>query len=53
MVAQDRGAAIKGPGRGDVFFGTGARAGERAGRMREVARMVTLMPRGVARGITT
>lgn len=53
MVAQDRGAAIKGPGRGDMFFGTGALAGERAGRMREPARMATLLPRGVAQGIAT
>lgn len=45
MIAQDRGAAIKGPSRGDLFFGSGAAAGERAGRIRESARLVTLLPR--------
>jgi len=48
MVAQDRGAAIKGPGRGDAFFGMGDAAGVRAGKMRETARLVTFLPRGMA-----
>ena len=33
MVAQDTGGAIKGPVRGDVFWGTGEAAGNRAGLM--------------------
>ena len=45
MIAQDTGSAIKGPGRGDVFFGSGSGAGERAGRMREPGRLTVLLPR--------
>ncbi|MEM1140341.1 MAG: MltA domain-containing protein, partial [Pseudomonadota bacterium] len=33
MIAQDTGGAIRGPIRGDVFFGSGSAAGELAGRM--------------------
>jgi membrane-bound lytic murein transglycosylase A len=44
MVAQDTGSAIKGPQRADVFFGTGAEAGEIAGRMRDPGRMLVLLP---------
>ena len=33
VVDQDTGGAIKGPGRIDIFFGTGDKAGERAGPM--------------------
>lgn len=44
MVAQDAGSAIKGPGRADVFIGSGARAGVIAGRMRDEGRMYVLMP---------
>lgn len=47
MVAQDTGSAIRGPQRGDVFFGTGAVAGEAAGRLNEPARLVPLVPRGM------
>ncbi len=35
VLVQDRGSAIRGPGRVDVFWGTGARAGAAAGRMKE------------------
>jgi hypothetical protein len=45
MVAQDVGGAIRGPGRGDVFWGWGAAAGEQAGRFREPAAMYVLLPR--------
>ena len=45
MLAQDTGGAIRGPGRGDWFWGWGAWAEERAGRMREVAAMTVLRPR--------
>ncbi|MDE3081272.1 MAG: MltA domain-containing protein [Paracoccaceae bacterium] len=45
MVAQDTGSAIKGPGRADVFIGSGARAGVIAGRMRDEGRMYVLIPK--------
>ncbi len=44
MVAQDVGTAIKGPERADVFVGSGFRAGELAGSMRDSGRMFVLMP---------
>ena len=44
MVAQDTGSAIKGAQRADIFFGTGAEAGEVAGRVRDGGRMVVLLP---------
>ncbi|MEM8791626.1 MAG: MltA domain-containing protein [Pseudomonadota bacterium] len=45
MIAQDTGSAIKGPQRGDLFFGTGDRAGEIAGSMAAGGRMVSLIPK--------
>jgi membrane-bound lytic murein transglycosylase A len=48
MVAQDTGGAIKGPVRGDVFWGTGDAAGNRAGVMNAGGRYYLLLPRGVA-----
>ena len=45
MLAQDTGGAIRGPGRGDWFWGWGAWAEERAGRMSEPAAMTVLRPR--------
>jgi membrane-bound lytic murein transglycosylase A len=47
MVAQDSGGAIKGPVRGDVFWGTGARAEAIAGRMRAQGRYMVLLPKAV------
>ena len=47
MVAQDTGSAIKGPNRADVFCGTGAEAGARAGAMRDPGRMIALLPRAL------
>lgn len=44
MVAQDTGGAIRGPVRGDVFFGPGDEAAARAGRMRSAGRMWILLP---------
>lgn len=44
MVAQDTGSAIKGAQRADIFFGTGPRAGSRAGQVRDGGRMVVLLP---------
>jgi membrane-bound lytic murein transglycosylase A len=51
MIAQDTGGAIKGPVRGDVFWGTGAAAGVRAGIMNASGRYHLLVPRAVARRI--
>ncbi|NBC20320.1 MAG: transglycosylase [Alphaproteobacteria bacterium] len=48
LVAQDTGGAIRGAVRGDIFFGTGERAGERAGTMNAPGRMWALLPRSVA-----
>jgi 3D (Asp-Asp-Asp) domain-containing protein len=49
MLAQDVGGAIRGPNRGDVFFGWGAEAEARAGRMAQRGRLFVLLPRPVAR----
>jgi membrane-bound lytic murein transglycosylase A len=48
LVAQDTGGAIKGPVRGDVFWGTGNAAGSRAGVMNARGRYFLLLPRAVA-----
>lgn len=48
MVAQDTGGAIRGPVRGDVFWGFGAEAADKAGRMNSEGRMYLLLPRAVA-----
>jgi len=48
MVAQDTGGAIRGPVRGDVFWGFGADAAERAGKMRSAGRYWILLPRDAA-----
>ena len=47
MVSQDTGGAIRGPVRGDVFWGTGHEAGEIAGRMKHHGRYWLLLPRGL------
>lgn len=44
MVAQDTGSAIKGPQRGDIYFGSGSEAGQLAGRIRDPGRMIVLLP---------
>lgn len=44
MIAQDTGSAIVGIHRGDIFFGTGDKAGEIAGRMRSPGTMYVLLP---------
>ena len=44
-VAQDTGSAIVGPGRVDLFFGTGAEAGHAAGRLNHPGRIVPLVAR--------
>ena len=45
MIAQDEGSAIKGPVRGDIFFGYGAAAAARAGRMNRRGRYYLLLPK--------
>jgi membrane-bound lytic murein transglycosylase A len=49
VVAQDIGGAIKGPVRGDLFWGTGAAAAWRAGVMNARGRYYLLLPRSIAR----
>jgi membrane-bound lytic murein transglycosylase A len=45
MIAQDVGSAIKGPQRGDIFFGTGDAAGAVAGTTKEAASFYILLPK--------
>ena len=47
MLAQDSGAAIKGPLRGDVYWGGGAPAEASAGAMKSPGRFYLLLPIGV------
>ncbi|PYG26541.1 membrane-bound lytic murein transglycosylase A [Pelagimonas varians] len=44
MIAQDTGSAIKGAQRADIFIGTGDKAGQIAGRIKDPGRLVVLMP---------
>lgn len=44
MIAQDVGSAIRGPERGDIYFGTGDEAGVRAGITKHPGRYVVLLP---------
>lgn len=48
MIAQDTGSAIKGPVRGDFFWGTGEAALAFAGRMKQRGRYYLLLPAGAA-----
>lgn len=48
FVAQDTGGAIKGPVRGDVFWGFGAAAEAIAGRMKSSGRLYVLLPKPLA-----
>ena len=45
MIAQDVGSAIRGPERGDIFWGTGEDAGAIAGSTRHSARFCVLLPK--------
>jgi membrane-bound lytic murein transglycosylase A len=47
MVAQDVGSAIRGPERGDIFWGTGKSAERLAGLTRHPGRFIVLLPKGV------
>lgn len=46
VIAQDKGGAIKGAGRGDLYIGSGDEAGRIAGGLRTPGRMWVLTPRG-------
>jgi membrane-bound lytic murein transglycosylase A len=48
MVAQDTGGAIKGPARGDIFFGFGDQAAALAGKMKSPGSWYVLMPNAAA-----
>lgn len=48
VVAQDTGSAIKGPVRGDLFFGFGPAAGIGAGQMKEKGSYYLLLPKKAA-----
>ncbi len=48
LIAQDTGGAIRGPLRGDVFWGFGDRAAAIAGRMKHAGRIYLLLPRALA-----
>lgn len=48
MVAQDVGSAIKGPERGDIYFGSGDAAGKLAGSTKQRGTFVVLLPNPVA-----
>jgi membrane-bound lytic murein transglycosylase A len=48
MVAQDVGGAIRGPVRGDMFFGFGEEAERRAGAMKAPGRLYVLLPAALA-----
>jgi len=48
VVAQDTGGAIRGPVRGDLFWGCGPQAAERAGMMKDRGTYYLLLPRDVA-----
>lgn len=48
VMAQDTGGAIRGPVRGDLFWGTGARAALKAGPMKEKGTYYLLLPHALA-----
>ena len=45
MIGQDTGGAIRGPVRGDVFWGYGAEAERNAGPMKSEGTLVVLLPK--------
>lgn len=49
MIAEDTGSAIVGAARGDIFFGSGPKAGALAGGVQHRADMVVLVPRDAGR----
>jgi len=45
MIAQDVGSAIRGPERGDIYFGSGDAAGRLAGVTKHAAKFIVLLPK--------
>lgn len=45
MIGQDTGSAIVGASRGDIFIGSGTRAGQIAGKVRSEAKFYILLPK--------
>lgn len=45
MIAQDVGSAIRGPERGDIYFGSGEAAGKLAGITKHPANFIVLLPK--------
>jgi membrane-bound lytic murein transglycosylase A len=50
MVAQDVGSAIKGPERGDIYWGSGDKAGAIAGTTLAPAQFIVLKPNDATAG---
>jgi membrane-bound lytic murein transglycosylase A len=48
MIAEDRGGAIKGPVRGDLYAGSGDAAGAFAGAFNRMGTMTVLVPKSIA-----
>ena len=48
VIAQDTGGAIRGPVRGDLFWGAGPQAEHLAGHMKSPGRLWLFLPRGLA-----
>jgi membrane-bound lytic murein transglycosylase A len=48
MIAHDVGSAIRGPERGDIYFGSGDAAGQMAGITKHPVTFTVLLPRGLA-----
>ncbi len=48
MIAQDTGGAIRGPVRGDIFFGPGEKAALHAGHMNRQGQTYLLLPRSIS-----
>lgn len=48
VIAQDTGGAIRGPVRGDIYFGGGERGADLAGRMKGKGRYYLLLPKATA-----
>jgi len=52
VIAQDTGGAIKGKVRGDVYWGIGDEAEEKAGPMKDIGTYYLLVPKNVAHALT-
>jgi membrane-bound lytic murein transglycosylase A len=53
FIAQDSGGAIRGPVRGDVYFGTGDKAETLAGQMKQSGQFYVLLPKPLAEKLAT